>query len=138
MLISSRRVGERFDIYAPDKETIICSLTVTHISSQHDIDHSLMDVCAILSAEVSDGKYAFDFLDAGNRSPVKVHAGDKFELLDKDKGEVICEIIVIEIKEHQNEHFYPENGVERGRGARIDLGANSDNNICIPFYRKKY
>ena len=45
MLIASRRVGEAFNICAPDKETVICSLKVKNIESRHDVHPELTGKC---------------------------------------------------------------------------------------------
>lgn len=135
MLIASRRVGEAFNIYAPDKETVICSLVVKRVSSRHDVDRELTGVWSNLEIWENGEKCVLHMPERGGDT-VKIRAGDKFELFDKDKKRVICEILVTEIREHLNEHFRYEKGLECGRGARVTLGATFDDSDCVAFRTK--
>jgi len=135
VLIASRRVGEAFNIYAPDKETVICSLTVKRVSSRHDVSRELTGAWANLEVWEDKEKCVLHVTERDGDT-VKIRAGDKVKLFDKDKKGVICEILVTEIREHLNEHFHYEKGLECGRGARVTLGATFDDNDCVAFRTK--
>ena len=98
-MIASRRVGEAFNIYAPDKETVICSLTVKRVSSRHDVKRELTGAWANLEV-LEDKEKCVLHVTERDGDTVKIRAGDKLKLFDKDKKGVICEILVTEIREH--------------------------------------
>ena len=129
MLIASRRVGEAFNIYAPDKETVICSLKVKNIESRHDVHPELTDVFADFDVFIDESKCAFDLAVDGM---CRVHTGDELKLFDENKKNVICEILVLDIKTHHDKGTRAVN-----LSSRAILGFTMDGTVCLSFQTNK-
>ena len=124
VLVTNRRIGEAFNIYAPDRETVICSLRVKHVTGDHDADPNATDICADL--EVFEDKSACTFGFPEDTHCITVHFEDKLELFDADKKNVICEMVVVDIKTHN----------DKGRkgitlSSRVSIGFDFDDTKCV-------
>lgn len=135
MLLANRRVGEAFDICASDAGMVICSLRVNNITSHHNIRHKATELWAEIGIFEDKNECSLSPIVERNGTQT-IHAGDRFELLDKGERNVIGTMIVLEIKEHQNEHFYEDRGIERGRGARVTIGFDFPGNIAYLLIEK--
>lgn len=135
MLLANRRVGEAFDICASDAGMVICSLRVNNITSHHNIRHKATELWAEIGIFEDKNECSLSPIVERNGTQT-IHAGDRFELLDKGERNVIGTMVVLEIKEHQNEHFYEDRGIERGRGARVTIGFDFPGNIAYLLIEK--
>ena len=135
MLLANRRVGEAFDICASDAGMVICSLRVNNITSHHNIRHKATELWAEIGIFEDKNECSLSPIVEHNGTQT-IHAGDRFELLDKGERNVIGTMVVLEIKEHQNEHFYEDRGIERGRGARVTIGFDFPGNIAYLLIEK--
>lgn len=129
MLVTNRRVGEAFNICASDGGMVICSLRVNNITSHHNIRHKATELWGEIGIFEDKNECSLSSVtEHGNTQTI--HAGDRFELRDRDEKNVIGTMVVLEIKEHQNEHFYEDRGIERGRGARVTIGFDFPGNVA--------
>ena len=137
MLIASRRVGEAFNIYAPDTETVICALFVAKVRNLHasdsDVENATNELCAelVIQPEMFDLK-RFGVTDTSNRSFV-VQVGNKWNLYDKDLKNVIAEIVAVEIKTHAKDHRFHDENIKSEFHSRVFLGFNFDTTKCLIF-----
>ena len=130
VLVTNRRVGEAFNIYAPDGETVICSLRVKHVTGDHDTDPNATDICADL--EVFEDKNTCTFGFPEDTHCITVHFEDKLELFDADKKNVICEMVVVDIKTHNDKG---RKGVTLS--SRVSIGFDFDDTKCILYQSNK-
>ena len=135
MLVANKRVGEVFEICATDGKVVICSLRVNNITSHHNIKHKATELWAEIGIFEDKNECSLRPLAERDNTQI-IHAGDRFKLLDRDGKNVIGTMVVLEIKEHQNEHFYEDRGVERGRGARVTIGFDFPGNVACLFIEK--
>ena len=135
MLLANRRVGEAFDICASDAGMVICSLRVNNITSHHNIRHKATELWAEIGIFEDKNECSLSPIVERNGTQT-IHAGDRFELLDKGERNVIGTMVVLGIKEHQNDHFYEDRGIERGRGARVTIGFDFPGNIAYLLIEK--
>ena len=141
MLISGRRVGEALNIYAPDEQTVICSLFVKSVENKQTSDFNAEDnaneLCAelVIKPDTLDPR-RFGLRDATCRS-FYVQAGDELSLYDDDLRTVIAEIKILEIKTNAKSGTNINNLIKSEYHAKIVFGSDFDNAKCLVFLSSK-
>lgn len=142
MLISGRRVGEALNIYAPDEQTVICSLFVKSVENKQTSDFNAGDnaneLCAelVIKPDTLDPR-RFGLRDATCRS-FYVQAGDELSLYDDDLRTVIARIKVFQIKLHIKETSnISEELIREYNDGKVAFGSDFNREKCLIFQSPK-
>lgn len=139
MLVTTRRVGEVFNIYEDvSAEVIIFQMMVKRIVSTNErilTEDGSADAIHRIDVEFEirqrDDKCCFEKTLKDGLLPAKV--GDWFKLYDAQGKAVICEILINRVNHYNQEHHKRDDTVEADHGTKIEVGFNFDNGKCAIF-----
>ena len=142
MLVTTRRVGEVFNIYEDvSAEVIVFQMMVKRIVSTNERilteDGSTDNVHKIdveFEIRQREDKCCFEKTLKDGLLPARV--GDWFKLYDAQRKVVICEILIKEVRHRNRENHKPDDTIEVEHSTKIEVGFNFDNDRCAIFPNK--